>query len=79
VPQNTNEEGAVAAHLSKMDWPGIIVTADAAHTTKANCRQLTQQCMAETVLILKANQPHALAKAEQAFTGDFPPSGSNAR
>ena len=77
VPENTNEEGAVATHLWKMDLPDIIVTADAAHTTKANCRQLTQQCRAETVLILKANQPHALAKAEQAFTGDFPPSGPN--
>ena len=77
VPQNTNEEAAVARHLPKMDLAGVIVTADAAHTIKANCRQLTQASMAEGVFILKGNQPTALAKAEQAFTGKFPPSGQH--
>jgi len=42
VPQDTNEEATVAAHLPKMDLAGVCLTADAAHTTKANCRQLTQ-------------------------------------
>jgi hypothetical protein len=78
VPQNTNEEAAVARHLPKMDLAGVIVTVDAAHTVKANCRQLTQDSMADGVFILKGNQPHALGKAEQAFTGDFPPSGDHA-
>ena len=40
VPQNTNEEAAVAAHWQKMDLAGLWVTADAAHTTKANMREL---------------------------------------
>jgi phage gp29-like protein len=42
VPQDTNEEAAVAAHLSKMDLAGVLIIADAAHTVKANCRQITQ-------------------------------------
>jgi hypothetical protein len=78
VPQDTNEEAAVAAHLPKMDLAGVCVTADAAHTTKANCRQLTQGNGAEFFLFLKANQPTALAKAEQLLPGALPPSGQHA-
>jgi hypothetical protein len=78
VPQDTNEEAAVAAHLPKMDLTGVCLTADAAHTVKANCRQLTQQNGADFFLFLKANQPGALAKAEQLLPGNFPPSGPNA-
>lgn len=77
VPQNTNEEAAVAAHWPEMDLAGVCVTGDAAHTVKANARQLTQQNGADYCLILKANQPQALAKAKQLLAGDFPPSGSN--
>ena len=75
VPADTNEEAAVAAHFPKMDLAGVCVTADAAHTTKANCRQLTQFNGAEIILALKDNQPHALAKAEQLLPGDTPPCG----
>jgi hypothetical protein len=74
VPQNTNEEAAVAAHLPKMDLAGLCLTADAAHTTKANTRQLTQGNGADYLLsYIKANQPHALAKAQQLLRGFFPP------
>ena len=75
VPRDTNEEAAVAAHLPKMDLAGVCLTADAAHTTKANCRQLSQGNGAEFFLSLKANQPTALAKAEQLLPGTLPPSG----
>jgi hypothetical protein len=75
VPQDTNEEAAVAAHLPKMDLAGVCITSDAAHTVKANCRQLTQGNGAEFFLFLKANQPTALAKAEQLLPGALPPSG----
>ena len=78
VPQDTNEEAVVAAHLPKMDLAGVCLTADAAHTVKANCRQLTQGNGAEFFLFLKANQPLALAKAEQLLPGKLPPSGSHA-
>jgi Domain of unknown function (DUF4338)/DDE_Tnp_1-associated len=78
VPQDTNEEAAVAAHLPKMDLTGVCLTADAAHTTKANCRQLTQGNGAEFFLSLKGNQPTALAKAEQLLPGTLPPSGPHA-
>jgi len=75
VPRDTNEEAAVAAHLPKMDLAGVCLTADAAHTVKANCRQLTQNNGAEFFLFLKGNQPTALAKAEQLLPGALPPSG----
>jgi len=78
VPRDTNEEAAVAAHLPKMDLAGVCLTADAAHTIKANCRQLTQGNGAEFFLFLKANQPLALAKAEQLLPGALPPSGQYA-
>jgi hypothetical protein len=78
VPRDTNEEAALAAHLPKMDLAGVCLTADAAHTTKANCRQLTQHNGAEFLLFLKANQPLALAKAEQLLPGKLPPSGHHA-
>jgi hypothetical protein len=76
VPQDTNEEAAVAAHLPKMDLAGVLVIADAAHTTKANCRHLTQEQGADYLFFLKGNQPHAQAKAQQLLAGDFPPSGA---
>jgi hypothetical protein len=75
VPRDTNEEATVAAHLPKMDLAGVCLTADAAHTIKANCRQLTQNNGAEFFLFLKKNQPLALAKAEQLLPGALPPSG----
>ena len=78
VPRDTNEEAAVAAHWPEMDLAGVCVTADAAHTIKANCRQLTQGNGAEFLLCLKANQPLALAKAEQLLPGKLPPSGHHA-
>jgi hypothetical protein len=79
VPQDTNEEAAVAAHWPKMDLAGVCVTADAAHLTKANCRQLTQNNGAEFFLFLKANQRAALNKAEQLLPGTLPPSGPDAQ
>jgi len=62
-----------------MDLAGLCLTADAAHTTKANARQLTQGNGADYLLSLKANQPHAFAKAQQLLTGCFPPCGSDDR
>jgi hypothetical protein len=78
VPRDTNEEAALAAHLPNMDLAGVCFTADAAHTIKANCRQLTQGNGAEFFLFLKANQPLALAKAEQLLPGALPPSDHDA-
>src|SRR6058998_1225902 len=77
VPQDTNEEAAVARHLPQMDLAGICLTADAAHTVKANARQLTQHNGADYFFFLKGNQAHALAKAKQLLSGAFPPSGPN--
>jgi hypothetical protein len=76
VPQDTNEEAAVAAHLPKMDLTGVLVLGDAAHTVKANCQQITHVQGGDYLFFLKGNQPHALAKAQQMLPGNFPPSGS---
>lgn len=76
VPEDTNEEAAVAAHLPKMDLTGVILMGDAAHTVKANCRHITQEQGGEYVLCLKGNQPKAFAKAKEILSGSFPPSGS---
>jgi hypothetical protein len=79
VPQDTNEEAAVAAHLPKMDLAGVLIIADAAHTVKANCRQITQMKGGDYLFFLKGNQPVALAKAQQLLPGNLPPSGAVAR
>jgi hypothetical protein len=78
VPRDTNDEAAVAAHLPQIDLAGVCVTADAAHITNANCRQLIQGNGAEFFLFLKGNQPLALAKAEQLLPGALPPQPSAA-
>jgi hypothetical protein len=75
VPQDTNEEAAVAAHLPHLDLRGVLVIGDAAHTTKANCWHLSQEQGADYLFFLKGNQPHAYAKAQQLLAGAFPPSG----
>jgi hypothetical protein len=75
VPQDTHEEAAVAAHLPKMDLAGVLIIADAAHTVKANCRQITQMKGGDYLFFLKANQPLALAKAQQLLPAKLPPSG----
>lgn len=79
VPANTNEEAAVAVYFPKMDLAGRCVTSDAAHTTKANARQLSLVNGADYLLALKGNQPHAFAKAQQLLSGSIPPSGSDDR
>lgn len=73
VPSDTNEEAAVAARWSHLDLRGVTVMGDAAHTTKANCFQLTQVQGADYIFPLKGNQPTALAKAKQLLTGASPP------
>jgi hypothetical protein len=72
VPQNTNEDAAVAAHSAEMDLAGVCLSMDAAHTVKANGCQLTQGKGADYMMILKGNQPQALAKAQQLLAGAFP-------
>lgn len=75
VPSHTNEEAATVIHWPEMDLAGVRVQGDAAHATKAGCRQLTQGNGADYLLRLKANQPTALAKAQQILPGGLPPSG----
>jgi hypothetical protein len=73
VPCDTNKEATLAAHLPQMDLAGVCLTTDAAHLTKANCRQLTQKNGADFFIFLKGNQPTAPAKAEQLLPGNVHP------
>jgi len=63
VPQDTNEEAAVAAHLPALDLPGVLVIGDAAQTVEANGRNVTQKFGGDHFFFLKGNQPLALVKA----------------
>ncbi|MDA7670561.1 hypothetical protein N8592_00890 [Verrucomicrobia bacterium] len=73
VPSNTNEEATVAIHLPTMNLAGKTVNADAAHTVKANCLQMTQRLGADYVFWVKTNQPNAYAKVKQLLPGSFSP------
>jgi hypothetical protein len=42
-----------------MDLAGVLIIADAAHTVKANCRQITQMKGGDYLFFLKGNQPLA--------------------
>jgi hypothetical protein len=57
-----------------MDLAGYRVTFDAAHLVKATLRQLTFGNGADYAGRIKANQPTALAKAQQLLPGAVPPS-----
>jgi hypothetical protein len=79
VPAGTNEQAALSQRLPDLNLAGLLVTADAAHTTQANCFQLTNGNGTDYFLFLKGNQPNAKAKAEQLLPGKLPPAGSDAR
>ena len=78
VPVGTNEQAAMSQRLPDLNLAGLLVTADAAHTTQANCFQLTNGNRTDYFLFLKGNQPNAKAKAEQLLPGKLPPSGPDA-
>jgi hypothetical protein len=73
VPCDTNKEATLAAYLPQMGLAGVCLTTDAAHLTKANCRQLTQKNGADFFIFLNGNQPTAPAKAEQLLPGNVRP------
>ena len=75
VPRDTNEEAAVAVHLPKMDLAGICLTGDAAHLTKANCRQLTQHNGADFFFIPKSQPAYGAGQSRAAAARRSPPSG----
>jgi hypothetical protein len=79
VPVGTNEQAAMSQRLPDLNLAGLLVTADAAHTTQANCCQLTNGNGTDYFFFLKGNQPNAKAKAEQLLPGKLPPSGPDAR
>lgn len=58
----SNEIPTVRTLLRGLDIAGAVVTVDAMHTQKATARCLREQCRAEYVMVVKANQPGLLAR-----------------
>jgi len=58
----SNEIPTVRALLRGLDIAGAVVTVDAMHTQKTTARCVREQCHAEYVMVVKANQPGLLAR-----------------
>jgi hypothetical protein len=69
VPDKKGEGGQVEALLAPLDVAGMVFTLDALHTTKKTARLITQDLAAHYVLVLKGNQPSALAAARDTLAG----------
>jgi len=69
VPSKRGE--GVAAHdlLTGLNVPGMVWTLDALHTTRATARLITEDLHGHYVLIIKGNQPIALATAQALLAG----------
>ncbi|WP_328335229.1 MULTISPECIES: ISAs1 family transposase [unclassified Streptomyces] len=61
VPDKTTEVTALAPLLAPFDLRGVVVTADALHTTAAHARFLVDEKQAHYLLVVKANQPALFA------------------
>lgn len=60
----SNETPAVRRLVRGLDLAGAVVTVDAMHTQKTTARCLREQCRAEYVMVVKANQPGLLARVQ---------------
>jgi predicted transposase YbfD/YdcC len=69
VPDKKGEGAQVEALLAPLDAAGMVFTLDALHTTKKTARLITRDLAAHYVLVLKGNQPSALAAARAALAG----------
>ena len=58
----SNEIPTARALLRGLDIAGAVVTVDAMHTQKTTARCLREQCRAEYVMVVKANQPGLLTR-----------------
>ncbi|MFE2121210.1 ISAs1 family transposase [Rhodococcus aetherivorans] len=58
----SNEIPTVRRLVRGLDVAGAVVTMDAMHTQRATARCLREQCRAEYVMVVKANQPGLLAR-----------------
>lgn len=58
--------------LRGLDLVGAVVTVDALHTQRATARCLREQCRAEYVMVVKANQPGLLDRVRELPWGQVP-------
>ena len=68
----SNEIPTVRKLLRGLDLVGEVVTVDAMHTQKTTARCLREQCRAEYVMVVKANQPGLLARIRDLPWGQVP-------
>lgn len=74
VPENTTEASAFGPLMNQLGGlDGKVITADAAHTTQANARQVVEDHHGDYVFALKGNQPTAEATAKTLPGGSFSP------
>jgi predicted transposase YbfD/YdcC len=69
IPDKKGEGDQVKALLEPLDTDGVVFTLDALHTSRETARLITEDLNAHYVLILKGNQPLALAAARTVLTG----------
>ena len=62
--EKSNEIPAVRRLLRGIDLVGAVITIDAMHTQKTTARCLREQCRADYVMIVKANQPGLFARVK---------------
>uniref|UniRef100_UPI0010F7FDFA ISAs1 family transposase n=1 Tax=Prescottella subtropica TaxID=2545757 RepID=UPI0010F7FDFA len=60
----SNEIPAVRRLMRGLDLPGVVVTVDAMHTQTTTARCLREECRADYVMIVKANQPGLLGRVQ---------------
>ncbi|HZN17083.1 MAG TPA: ISAs1 family transposase [Micromonosporaceae bacterium] len=69
VPDRRGEGAAARDLLGGLNLPGMVWTLDALHTTRKTARLVTGKLQGHYVLVLKGNQPLALAAAQQLLAG----------
>ena len=62
--EKSNEIPAVRRLLRGIDLVGAVITIDAMHTQETTARCLREQCRADYVMIVKANQPGLFARVK---------------
>src|SRR4029079_9669894 len=69
IPDKKGEADQVEALLAPLDTAGMVFTLDALHTTRKTARLITDDLDAHYLLIVKGNQPLALAATATVLTG----------
>lgn len=72
VDVKSNETTVFRRLLDRLDLAGIVITADAMHTVRANLEWLVTEKKAHHLAVIKANQPRAHARMKALPWADIP-------